>query len=29
MEALSKAGVHVVKSPAEIGKKIAEVLKKS
>ena len=28
MEALSKAGVHVVKSPAEIGKKIAEVLKK-
>lgn len=29
MEALSNAGVHVVKSPAEIGKKIAEVLKKS
>ena len=29
MEALSKAGVHVVKSPAEIGKNIAEVLKKS
>ena len=28
MEALTKAGVHVVKSPAEIGKKIAEVLKK-
>ncbi len=28
MDALSKAGVHVVKSPAEIGKKIAEVLKK-
>lgn len=28
MEALSNAGVHVVKSPAEIGKKIAEVLKK-
>ena len=28
MEALIKAGVHVVKSPAEIGKKIAEVLKK-
>lgn len=28
MEALVKAGVHVVKSPAEIGKKIAEVLKK-
>ncbi len=27
MEALEKAGVHVVKSPAEIGKKIAEVLK--
>ena len=27
MEALSQAGVHVVKSPAEIGKKIAEVLK--
>jgi len=29
MAALSSAGVHVVKSPAEIGKKIAEVLKKS
>lgn len=29
MDALVKAGVHVVKSPAEIGKKIAEVLKKS
>lgn len=28
MEALINAGVHVVKSPAEIGKKIAEVLKK-
>ncbi|ARU48653.1 succinate--CoA ligase subunit alpha [Sulfurospirillum diekertiae] len=28
MDALTKAGVHVVKSPAEIGKKIAEVLKK-
>jgi len=28
MEALSNAGVHVVKSPAEIGKKIAQVLKK-
>ena len=28
MEALSKVGVHVVKSPAEIGKKVAEVLKK-
>ncbi|KFL35296.1 MULTISPECIES: succinate--CoA ligase subunit alpha [unclassified Sulfurospirillum] len=28
MEALSNAGVHVVKSPAEIGTKIAEVLKK-
>ena len=28
MAALTKAGVHVVKSPAEIGKKIAEVLKK-
>lgn len=27
MEALSQAGVYVVKSPAEIGKKIAEVLK--
>jgi len=28
MEALAKAGVHVVQSPAEIGKKVAEVLKK-
>lgn len=28
MEALVNAGVHVVKSPAEIGKKVAEVLKK-
>lgn len=28
MAALEAAGVHVVKSPAEIGKKIAEVLKK-
>lgn len=28
MEALTKAGVYVVKSPAEIGKKVAEVLKK-
>ena len=28
MEALERAGVHVVKSPAEIGKKVAEVLKK-
>ena len=28
MEALSKAGVHVVQSPAQIGKKVAEVLKK-
>lgn len=28
MEALSKAGVHVVKSPDQIGKKVAEVLKK-
>jgi len=28
MEALSKVGVHVVQSPAEIGKKVAEVLKK-
>lgn len=28
MEALSNVGVHVVKSPAEIGKKVAEVLKK-
>ncbi len=28
MEALEKAGVHVVVSPAEIGKKVAEVLKK-
>lgn len=28
MEALSKAGVHVVQSPHQIGKKVAEVLKK-
>ena len=28
MEALQKAGVHVVKSPADIGKKVAEVLGK-
>jgi len=28
MDALEKAGVYVVKSPAEIGKKVAEVLKK-
>ena len=28
MAALEAAGVHVVKSPAEIGKKVAEVLKK-
>ena len=28
MDALVNAGVHVVKSPAEIGKKVAEVLKK-
>ncbi len=28
MAALAAAGVHVVKSPAEIGKKVAEVLKK-
>ncbi len=28
MEALEKAGVHVVVSPADIGKKVAEVLKK-
>lgn len=28
MDALSKAGVHVVQSPHQIGKKVAEVLKK-
>jgi succinyl-CoA synthetase alpha subunit len=28
MEALEKAGVKVVKSPAEIGKAVAEVLNK-
>jgi len=28
MEILAKHGIHVVKSPAEIGKKVAEVLKK-
>lgn len=28
MEALASAGVHVVQSPAQIGKKVAEVLKK-
>ncbi len=28
MEILEKHGIHVVKSPAEIGKKVAEVLKK-
>jgi len=28
MEALAKAGVHVVKSPADIGKTVASVLKK-
>jgi succinyl-CoA synthetase alpha subunit len=28
MQALQEAGVHVVQSPAQIGKKIAEVLQK-